>query len=157
MRTEAERNARGRLLLMPALADWSTRSATPQDIAAVLALWRAAGGPASVTDTPQALARLLRRDRDGLLIAECEGITIASLIALWDGWRGSFYRLAVRPERRREGIATALLRAGERRLRALGAVRLTAIVTEEDPGALEFWRAAGYQQQLDRTRFVRHL
>jgi ribosomal protein S18 acetylase RimI-like enzyme len=139
------------------LADWSTRSATPRDIAAVLALWRAAGGPASVTDTPDGLERLLRCDRDGLLIADCEGVPIASLIALWDGWRGNFYRLAVRPDRRREGIATALVRAGERRLRGLGAVRLAAVVADQDPGALEFWRAAGYQRQPDRARFVRHL
>ncbi len=123
----------------------------------MLALWRAAGGPAGVTDTPDGLARLLRRDREALLIADCGGVPIASLIALWDGWRGNFYRLAVRPERRREGIATALLRAGESRLRALGAMRLAAVVADQDPGALEFWRAAGYQRQPDRTRFVRHL
>ena len=34
---------------------------------------------------------------------------VGSLIAAWDGWRGSFYRLAVHPERRRQRIATALL------------------------------------------------
>jgi len=143
--------------MMPTLADWSIRSATPRDVAAVLALWRAAGGPASPTDNPDGLARLLRRDRDGLLVADCGGVPIASLIVVWDGWRGNFYRLAVRPERRREGIATALVRAGERRLGALGAVRLSAVVAEGDPGALEFWRAAGYRRQPDPTRFVRHL
>src|SRR5207245_5920155 len=133
------------------------RNATSSDLAAVLELWRAAGVSTGVSDTHEGVASLLRHDSEGLLIADCNGVPVGSLIAVWDGWRGSFYRLAVRPERRREGIATALLRAGERRLRALGAVRLTAIVTEEDPGALEFWRAAGYEQQPDRTRFVRDL
>jgi ribosomal protein S18 acetylase RimI-like enzyme len=120
----------------------------------VLALWRAAGGPASVTDTAEALARLLRRDEAGLLLAECEGILLGSLVATWDGWRGNFYRLAVLPERRREGIATALLREGERRLRGLGAARLAAVVADEDAVAMAFWRGAGYRLQGDRARFV---
>jgi len=76
---------------------------------------------------------------------------------VWDGWRGSFYRLAVHPEHRREGLATELVREGERRLAAHDAERLTAIVAGEDPGAHEFWAAAGYERQADRERFVREL
>ena len=50
-----------------------------------------------------------------------------------------------------------LLREGERRLRERGAVRLTAIVADDDEaGAMAFWRAAGYEQQQHRARFVRH-
>jgi ribosomal protein S18 acetylase RimI-like enzyme len=139
------------------LADWSTRNAALEDIPAVLALWQAAGGPTSVTDTPEGLARLLGHDHEALLIADCAGVAIASLIALFDGWRGNFYRLAVAPERRREGIASALLREGERRLGSLGAIRLAAVVDDGDPGAMEFWRAAGYQRQPRHTRFVRKL
>jgi ribosomal protein S18 acetylase RimI-like enzyme len=123
----------------------------------VLALWRSAGGPPSVTDTRAALQALLRHDPRALLIADCEGAPIGSLIAVWDGWRGNFYRLAVARERRREGIASALVRQGEQRLLRLGARRLAAVVAADDPAAVEFWRAAGYRQQRDRTRFVREL
>jgi ribosomal protein S18 acetylase RimI-like enzyme len=139
------------------LADWSTRSGSEHDIAAVLALWSSAGPARGATDTRAALEHLLRRDPAGLLLAECEGTPIGSLIAVWDGWRGNLYRLTVRRERRREGIATALLREGERRLQRLGASRLSAIVSADDHLAREFWRAAGYQQQAQRTRFVRQL
>jgi ribosomal protein S18 acetylase RimI-like enzyme len=85
------------------------------------------------------------------------GAVIGSLIAAWDGWRGSFYRLAVHPVWRRQGIATALLRESEHRLRERGAARLTAIVADHDPAAIGFWQAAGYQRQQRRARFVRHV
>jgi ribosomal protein S18 acetylase RimI-like enzyme len=141
---------------MPAPA-WIIRSATPADVAAILSLWRAADVPPGVSDSPAGLAALLETDGHSLLLAESEAAVVGSLIAAWDGWRGSFYRLAVHPDRRREGIGTALLRKGEGRLRERGALRLTAIVVEDEPLALEFWRAAGYVRQPKRVRFVRHL
>jgi ribosomal protein S18 acetylase RimI-like enzyme len=135
----------------------SIRSATVGDIAEVLSLWEAAGGPPTVSDTHEGVALLLATDPDALLVAECEGIVIGSLIATWDGWRGSFYRLAVHPERRRGGLATALVREGERRLQGRGALRLTAIAVDDDPAAVGFWEAAGYERQRHRARFVRHV
>jgi ribosomal protein S18 acetylase RimI-like enzyme len=113
--------------------------------------------PPGVSDTEEGLSRLLAQEPDGLLIAESRGQAVGALIAVWDGWRGSFYRLAVHADSRRQGLATALLREGERRLRARGAVRLTAIVADDDPGAMDFWRSVGYERQPDRVRFVRHL
>jgi hypothetical protein len=45
----------------------------------------------------------------------------------------------------------------ELRLRERGAVRLTAIVADDNPAAMAFWRAAGYEQQAHRARFIRHI
>jgi ribosomal protein S18 acetylase RimI-like enzyme len=131
------------------------RNATGKDIAAVLDLWVVAGSLPTVSDSPDGLARLLAADPQALLVAELGGVLAGSLIAAWDGWRGSFYRLAVAPEHRRKGLATMLLREGERRLRERGAVRLTAIVADDEAGAMSFWRAAGYERQQHRARFVR--
>jgi ribosomal protein S18 acetylase RimI-like enzyme len=136
---------------------WTIRIATEDDIASVLDLWVVAGSLPSVSDSPDGLARLLADDPQALLIAGLDGVLAGSLIATWDGWRGSFYRLAVTPEHRRKGLATMLLREGERRLHERGAVRLTAIVADDDPIAMSFWRTAGYKQQQHRARFVRHL
>jgi ribosomal protein S18 acetylase RimI-like enzyme len=135
--------------------DWKTRGALARDIEPVLSLWRATGSPPTATDTRECLERLLATDGGALLLALADEVLLGSLIAAWDGWRGSFYRLAVHPGRRRQGIATALLREGEHHLRARGAIRLTAIVVDDDPAAMGFWRAAGYARQEHRARFVR--
>ncbi len=139
------------------MGKWRIRCAVSAEIASVLELWRLANAHAVTGSHPSGLEQLLASDRDALLVAEREGRLVGSLIAGWDGWRGSFYRLAVHPDHRREGLGTALVREGERHLRGRGAERLAAIVAEEDPGAHEFWTAAGYECQAGRKRFVREI
>jgi ribosomal protein S18 acetylase RimI-like enzyme len=76
------------------------------------------------------------------------------VIAAWDGWRGSIYRLAVTAAHRRSGLGRALLLAAEQRLAELGAARLQATVVESHEAALGFWQTSGWYQQTDRLRFV---
>jgi ribosomal protein S18 acetylase RimI-like enzyme len=133
------------------------RTGHSDDPPAVLALWRRAEASASPTETAADLQGLLERDPESLLLAVSGGEIVGSLIVGWDGWRGTFYRLAVDPAQRRRGLATALVRAGEERLRALGAHRLNAIVETEEADAMAFWAAAGYELQTARCRFVKNL
>jgi ribosomal protein S18 acetylase RimI-like enzyme len=132
------------------------RCGTREDFDALLDLWALSDLKPTVTDSIEPLRSLLATDPQALLIADAHGQAVGSLIAAWNGWRGSFYRLAVHPEHRRRGLATLLVREGENCLRDRGAVRLDAIVAAEDPAAVGFWRAVGYEHQLDRARFVRN-
>jgi ribosomal protein S18 acetylase RimI-like enzyme len=128
------------------------------DVDAVLELWgQSRSDHASTADRAADVERLLDDSPAALLVAEREGEVAGVLIAAWDGWRGNFYRLAVDERHRREGIALALVRAGEGYLSDCGARRVTALVAFEDEVAGEFWEAAGYPQDPVIGRRVRNL
>ena len=129
------------------------RSAEPPDIPGVLALWRESAAPTS-TDTAAALTGLLRRDPGALIVAGAPGTIVGSVIAGWDGWRGSIYRLAVAPAHRGCGIGGSLLHAAEARLVAVGARRLHAIVVGTDALAVGFWEATDWEHQPEQRRYT---
>jgi ribosomal protein S18 acetylase RimI-like enzyme len=132
------------------------RPARPDELAAVLRLWDASRSEHAVTeDTPERVGRLI--DGGALLVAEADGAIVGAVIAAFDGWRGNFYRLAVAPPFRRRGIAARLVAAGEERLRAAGAPRITALVAFDDAVARGFWASAGYDADPVMGRMVRSL
>jgi ribosomal protein S18 acetylase RimI-like enzyme len=130
------------------------RPCRDEDIDAVLSLWArstAAGG----SDTAEAIAVRLERDRE-LFILAWDGLKlVASVIGGWDGWRGNIYRLAVEPEYRRMGLGSQLVELVELRLRAMGARRMTALVLVDEPGATEFWASAGYAHDPETERYAK--
>jgi ribosomal protein S18 acetylase RimI-like enzyme len=142
-------------LALVAVAEISIRSGTLADVPLVLALWSAAATEGSVTDDAAGLETLLAYDTDALLLATEQGTIVGSVIAVFDGWRGAMYRLAVLPSHRRRGVATALAAEGERRLHARGARRLHMIVAATEAPARAFWESAGYEVS-DQLRFVKN-
>jgi ribosomal protein S18 acetylase RimI-like enzyme len=131
------------------------RAARAADVPGVLALWREADVEPSHTDDVQSITRLLQHDPKALIVADAAGRVVGSVIAAWDGWRGSVYRLVVAPSHRRRGLGGRLVLEAQRRLAEDGATRLQAIVIETDAQATGFWRATGWEQQVERLRFVR--
>ena len=126
--------------------DIPIRPAVTGDLAAVLQLWQEAADPTS-TDTDSALRALVEHDRDALMVAEESGRIVGTVIAGWDGWRGSVYRLVVAPDFRRSGLGRHLVEAAERRLAELGAQRTQAVVVGSDSRAMGFWSATEWRLQ----------
>ncbi len=134
------------------------RRAGREDLPAVLALWaEARSGHASVEDRLQDVERLVADAPAALLVAECDGELVGAVIAAWDGWRGSLYRLAVRANHRRQGIGLALTRAAEEHIRECGGGRVTALVAFADEDAGGFWDSAGYPLDREIGRRVRNI
>jgi ribosomal protein S18 acetylase RimI-like enzyme len=132
-------------------------SAVPEQFPAILSFWLEATEIASTTDDLAGLQTLFDHDPDALVVATEDGAIVGTLIAAWDGWRAAFYRLAVRPSHRRQGLARALVAEGEARLRQHGARRVSLYAVVAHAGATAFWDAAGYEQDPKDTRFVRNL
>jgi ribosomal protein S18 acetylase RimI-like enzyme len=130
------------------------RSAVQADLLSVLGLWEAADAEPTHTDDIDSLRALLQQDPDSLVVAELDGQLVGSVIAAWDGWRGSIYRLAVAPSARHRGLGRRLLSNAQARLDGLGARRLQATVVQNDDQAMAFWRASGWEEQSQRCRFV---
>ena len=139
------------------MKETTIRSARIGEVNILLDLWRDADAEPSVSDDVDSVSRLLAQHPDGVLVAEVDGVVVGALIAVWDGWRGNLYRLAVLPAHRRLGIARALVDEGEQRLRRAGCVRVTALVMHEHAWATSFWSAAGYDHDRRVIRFVGNL
>jgi ribosomal protein S18 acetylase RimI-like enzyme len=131
------------------------RTGQPADVAAVLALWVVSDAEPSHTDDATSLGALVAHDPSALMVAEEDGRIVGSVIAAWDGWRGSIYRLVVASPHRRHGLARRLVGQAEERLAAVGAVRLQAIVVESDAAATGFWGSTGWELQSERLRYVK--
>lgn len=111
----------------------------------------------TVTDDAEALVLLIRDSPGALLVDDRVGEIVGTVIAGWNGWRGSIYRLAVVPSWRRRGVARGLLGVATTQLRAVGARRTDAFVVGDDAQARAFWDslAPGWGlDPLDKVRYI---
>ncbi|MFC8259140.1 GNAT family N-acetyltransferase [Streptomyces sp. NPDC057291] len=139
------------------MSDLYIRCADLSDIDAVLQFWSEAAEGTSISDDYDGVARLISRDPEALLLAERDRLLAGTVIAGFDGWRCSTYRLAVHPDCRRQGIATALLEAAEQRFIDLGGRRVDAMVLEANERAHHTWATAGYHREDHWRRWVKPL
>ncbi|MER6620148.1 MULTISPECIES: GNAT family N-acetyltransferase [unclassified Streptomyces] len=133
------------------------RAATPEDLDTVLAFWKVAAEGTSISDDRDGVERLVARDPGALILAESGGELVGTVIAGFDGWRCHLYRLAVHPDRRRRGVASALLTAAEERFVRLGGRRADAMVLENNGTAHHAWGSAGYAREERWRRWVKPL
>jgi len=118
------------------------------DYDAVYGLWAGAGTGVSLrpSDQRSEIEKKLTRDPDLFLVAEVEGHVAGVIIGGWDGRRGWLHHLAVDPAYRRQGIATALIREVEARLKDKGCLKVNLLVFAENERARKLYRDLGYNE-----------
>lgn len=123
------------------------RTFVPDDTAAVVALWEAAGLLRPWNDPHRDIERKLAMGDDLFLVAvDRGGVLVGSVMAGYDGHRGWVNYLAVDPRRRTEGWGRSLMDDAERRLLAVGCPKLNLQVRSDNSSAVEFYRHIGYVQ-----------
>ena len=108
-------------------------------------LWADADIDASDDDDPT-LKRVLERNPGLALVAILDKSVVGSALGSWDGRRGWISHVAVAPGQDSNELGTRLVRELEERLSKLGAVKINAVVRDDDPRAALFWEAADYDR-----------
>ena len=109
-------------------------------------LWR----EAFPHDAPRNRAAAVLAEKRGaqpelMLVAEEDGRVIGSVLAGYDGYRGSLYRVAVLQSHQRGGVGAALVREAEARLRALGCRKINLQIRGSNAAVAGFYARLGYE------------
>lgn len=127
------------------------RLMTADDYPQLHALWlRCTGmGLNDVDDSPEGIARYLRRNPTTCFCAEENGMLAGAILAGHDGRRGYIYHTAVDPAFRRQGIGAMLVAAALDALHKehISKVALAAFSRNEEGNA--FWEAQGFSLRDD--------
>lgn len=115
------------------------------DFEAVTDLWQAAGLHNPTIDGLDNLREVCERNPGLFLLAMEDGQVVGSVIGTFDGRRGYLYHVAVHPDSRRKGYATALLRELEKRLWAMGVQKVRFMVSKSNESALAFYLTLGFE------------
>jgi ribosomal protein S18 acetylase RimI-like enzyme len=122
------------------------RAFKDSDEQAVIDLWSVVlESDAPHNDPATAIRMKLAAGRDLFLVAEVDGAVVGTVMGGYDGHRGWVYAVAVLPEYRRRGIATALIRRLEADLAERGCVKINLQVRSSNPGVVSFYEGLGFR------------
>jgi len=115
------------------------------DQADVVALWEDVFRGDPPANAPLGMIqRKLTVQPELFLVARVDGALAGTVLAGFDGVRGWIHHLAVAPGFRRRGIASALMRAAEAGLLALGCPKVNLQVRTTNAEVVAFYRSLGY-------------
>jgi len=122
------------------------RPFTPDDAAAVVALWQECGLIRPWNDPHKDIARKLKVQPELFLVGTVDDALMASVMAGYEGHRGWVNYLAVAPRYRRQGHARALMQYVEGELLKRGCPKVQLLVRNTNKEAAQFYRHLGYAQ-----------
>ena len=97
-----------------------------------------------VDDSPEGIARYLKRNPKTCFAAVSDGKIIGVIFAGHDGRRGIIHHMCVHPDFRRMGIASHLVSLAEEALQKESIQKVFGLVFVDNDGANAFWEDQGY-------------
>jgi ribosomal protein S18 acetylase RimI-like enzyme len=128
-----------------------------RDQAQVVALWiEVFPDDPPWNDPATMIRRKLTVQPELFLVAVIDGKLVGTVMAGFDGVRGWIHHLAVKGSLRRQGIASALMRATEQGLKNHGCPKVNLQVRAANSEVITFYRSLGYQLE-DRASLGKRL
>jgi ribosomal protein S18 acetylase RimI-like enzyme len=109
-----------------------------------VSLWKKCGLKIRPGDSIGEIRLKVRRDPELFLVAEDNDKLVGTCVGAWDGRRGWIYHLGVLPSYQRKGIATALVKEVEKRMKRKGCVKVNAIIYKWNRKSRRFFEEMGY-------------
>jgi ribosomal protein S18 acetylase RimI-like enzyme len=106
-------------------------------------------GLRSLDDSPQGIARFLKRNPHSCFVAEAGNELAGVILSGHDGRRGYIYHLAVRPEYRHQGLGRSLVEHALDALRKEHINRVALVVYEDNVPGNKFWESLGFTTRPD--------
>ena len=121
------------------------RAFEDSDERAVIGLWNAVSESGAPHNDPATAIRKKRAvECDLFLVAEADGAVVGTVMGGYDGHRGWVYAVAVLPEYRRRGIASALIRQLETDLSEKGCLKVNLQVRASNAGVISLYEKLGF-------------
>lgn len=120
------------------------RSFRPEDEDAVIALWEECRLTRPWNDPRKDIQRKGTVQPEWFLIGTIEEQIVATVMAGYDGHRGSVYYLAVSPQHQRKGLGQEMMREVERLLKEAGCPKLNLLVRQSNTSVVQFYESLGY-------------
>lgn len=129
----------------------TVRTATSDDITAVVALWAAEGMLRSPDSGEHELRAFMATAPSACLVAvdDVGDRIVGAVMASVNAHRSMVHHLVVDPSCRRRGIGDALMDELEVRVQALGARRVNILVYAHNDSGRAFWARRGYDEAPD--------
>lgn len=131
------------------MTSWSIRDFRPEDEAGLIEMWKLSGIYRPWNDPQRDIARKTENmQKTGfglfLVVQESSGRIIGSVMAGYDGHRGSVNYLAVHPDAQKQGIGRALMAEVERWCEAEGCPKINLLVRTDNEAVKAFYARLGY-------------
>ena len=122
------------------------RSYRESDRDGVVSLWEVVfPGDTAWNKSEQVISIKLSTQPELFFVAIQDETVIGTIVAGFDGVRGWVHRVAVSPDRRRQGLASMLMRKAESSLKDIGCPKLNLQVRASNLEVLKFYESLGYK------------
>jgi ribosomal protein S18 acetylase RimI-like enzyme len=124
------------------------REMTIDDYEQMYLLWSQIPGLVlSEADSKPDIARYLQQNEGLSCVCEVDNRVVATILCGHDGRRGFIYHVAVKPEFRKQNIASTLISVSLAKLKQAGIHKCHLFVVEDNELGNQFWSAVGWTKR----------